>query len=38
VPSALSTVGNLLPKTFPPPVSEKIFSGIAQQAKVLAAG
>ena len=38
VPSALSTVGNLLPKTFPTHVSEKIFSGIAQQAKVLAAG
>ena len=38
VPSALSTVGNLLPKTFPTHVSEKISSGIAQQAKVLAAG
>ena len=38
VPSALSTVGNLLPKTFPTSVSDKIFSGIAQQAKVLAAG
>ena len=38
VPSTLSTVGNLLPKTFPTHVSEKNFSGIAQQAKVLAAG
>lgn len=38
VPTALSTVGNLLPKKFPAHVSDKIFSGIAQQAKVLAAG
>ena len=38
VPSALSTVGALLPKKFPAHVSDKIFAGIAQQAKVLAAG
>jgi len=38
VPSALSSVGALLPKKFPTHVSEKIFAGIEQQAKVLAAG
>ena len=38
VPSALSSVGSLLPKKFPAHVSDKIFAGIAQQAKVLAAG
>ena len=38
VPSAVSSAGHLLPKKFPAHVSDKIFSGIEQQAKVLAAG
>ena len=38
VPAAVSSVGNLLPKKFPAHVSDKIFSGIEQQAKILAAG
>jgi serine/threonine-protein kinase HipA len=38
VPTALSTVDALLPKKFPAHVSDKIFAGIEQQAKVLAAG
>ena len=38
VPSALSSVGKLLPRKFPAHVSDKIFAGIEQQSKVLAAG
>lgn len=38
VPTALSIVDALLPKNFPAHVSDKIFAGIEQQAKVLAAG
>lgn len=38
VPTAVATVDALLPKKFPAHVSDKIFAGIEQQAKVLAAG
>ena len=38
VPIALKKAGDALPKGFPGRISEKIFSGIEQQSKVLAAG
>ena len=38
VPAALKQAGETLPKGFPGRISEKIFAGIEQQAKVLAAG
>lgn len=38
VPAALKQVGEALPEGFPGRISGKIFAGIEQQAKVLAAG
>jgi len=38
VPKALATVGAIVPKYFPARIRDKIFEGIEQQAKVLAAG
>jgi serine/threonine-protein kinase HipA len=38
VPAVLTNVGATLPKGFPGHISEKIFAGMEQQVKVLAAG
>jgi serine/threonine-protein kinase HipA len=38
VPAALKKTGDALPRGFPGRISEKIFAGIEQQAKVLASG
>jgi serine/threonine-protein kinase HipA len=38
VPTALKKAGDALPRGFPGRISEKIFAGIEQQAKVLASG
>lgn len=38
VPAALQKAGDALPRGFPDRISDKIFAGIEQQAKVLASG
>jgi hypothetical protein len=38
MPKALAAVGAIAPENFPARIREKIFEGIEQQAKVLAAG